>query len=390
MVLRAHILKCIDSGWCFVYQKGEAEQVFRLAREQLAGFSKMNDDGARISSMRESLKQIVDAGWDHINTIGSSENVKHIFSEARQCVSDAQIARKIQPMFVVLFSNSDDEERMYTFNDPITERQFQIRRTFNSENVREYFMWEMTPNGRLVEVNEKGLATKGWDDPRISDLEVKVGPNGVIAKCRELGIDPEAMVLIGAGYSVNSKYHSSMESCALAIASSLSGNVRYNAYRELSHEEVASLEQRQKVSSSNYWIEQESSAKAAEIGGVGIFKGCYTMMGGPISEEYQKRILGYLNSPSQDEWNDIRGYLITARTTLWQSWCASDDTAPRSGDKGFPSPELLRTAIRQSVKLNLEHIEEKKSENTLGMLRLCKETTKSEVMKKSGISKPKM
>lgn len=87
-ILKSHIMWCLDSGWCFVYQNGSAEQVFRDAREQLGSIMSIKDRQARVVALRDTLKQIVDAGFPHVGAIAmfASDSVKKIFTDARHCV----------------------------------------------------------------------------------------------------------------------------------------------------------------------------------------------------------------------------------------------------------------------------------------------------------------
>lgn len=87
--LKSHIIMCIDSGWCFVYQKGPAEQVFRQGRESLASAASIDDKNARVIVLKDTLRQLVDAGLPHVNTMFASNNAMKIFSDARLCVDAA-------------------------------------------------------------------------------------------------------------------------------------------------------------------------------------------------------------------------------------------------------------------------------------------------------------
>jgi hypothetical protein len=96
---------------------------------------------------------------------------------------------------------------------------------------------------------------------------------------------------------------------------------------------------------------------------VGVFKGCFTMYG-RISDDKKKDILAYLNRPAQARWLDIRGYVVTGSGTLWQAWCACDLTAPRSGNRGFPSLDVLLRAIRSAVDQRSQQITERLQETS--------------------------
>ena len=217
----------------------------------------------------------------------------------------------------------------------------------------------MRPNGRMLEVNEQGDIVRAWDEPRIDESESLVGPNELLAALRAMGIDVDALVFIGAGYSADSIYHNRLEVCAESIAKALNDNTRYIAYRKLSPEEDASLEHLQAVQSVEFWHREDDAARRAEQQGNGLFKGCYTMMGHALEQEVQQQILAFLNAPTQKGWLDIRSIVIAGHVTLWQAWKATDGLAPRSGEKGFPTPKVLRLAIRQCIRDRRRYIKEK-------------------------------
>lgn len=281
-------------------------------------------------------------------------------------------ADKIMTSFVVLLAGEDEGDRNYAYTDQMTGRQFLIRRSMGPNNAYRFLMGEMEPNGRMFDRNDKpGNRTPSWVDDRIKELDTKYGPNGLMAALKKHNIDPQSMIFTSASYSVNSIFHSSLESCAEAIAQAIADNKRYKSYRDLSTQEKASLDHQQKISSMNYWTDQLETAKAAQNLDVGLFKGCYLMFGKPVKDENKKRILAYLNTPSEPEWNEIRGLSIVGPTTLWQAWVMADETAPRSGTKGFPSPDTLRNAIRHAVENNRAKIENKLEEIGPTGLRLC-------------------
>lgn len=264
---------------------------------------------------------------------------------------------QIFAMFITLLPrDADDDERTYSYTDSVTHRQFQVRRS-EGEAGHRFFLEEIKPNGRLCKYKNGKLITC-WDDNRIPDAEHRVGPNGLMAEVRKLGINPEDMVFVGGGYGVGTIFWRSLEECAEAIAESISGNHRYQYFRPLSEAEREELNRNTAESSKSYWAAEAAAANAAQAD-KGLFKGCYTMMGNPVADEHKQAILGYLNAPTEPAWLDIRGYCIVGGTTLWQAWCAADEKAPRSGSTGFPDPETLRQAIRQAVDDNLEKIKER-------------------------------
>jgi hypothetical protein len=253
----------------------------------------------------------------------------------------------------------DDDERSYDYTHLDTGRRFSVRCSERADGKNRFFLCELRPNGRMLEVNEEGEIVRAWDEPRIDETESRVGPNELLAALRTMGIDVDAMVFWGAGYSVDSIYHDSLETCAEFIAKALNDNARYTANRKLSPEEEASLEHLQSVQSVEYWHDEAEAAKRAEQQGSGLFKGCYTVMGQALEQDVQQRILAYMNAPTQQGWLDIRSIVIAGHITLWQAWVAADVLAPRSGNRGFPVPKVLRLAIRQCIRDRRRDIKEK-------------------------------
>ena len=83
-ILLSHIIKCIDSGWCFVHQKGDAEHAFSQAIERFNNSVNIKIISDRIAAREEILKALVNVGWSHVNTLLASNNVRSIFAKARQ------------------------------------------------------------------------------------------------------------------------------------------------------------------------------------------------------------------------------------------------------------------------------------------------------------------
>lgn len=256
----------------------------------------------------------------------------------------------------VLDQPDDNTECDYRYTHRTTGRIFTVRRSERVDGKSRFFLCEMRPNGRMFEPDEQGYVKYAWDEPCIRETESRVGPNTLLATLRSASIDVDAMVFCGDGYSVNSIYHDSLQSCAESIAQALKDNVRYVAERALSPEEEASLKHRQAVQSVEYWHAEADASNNAAQQGSGLFKGCYTMLGQPLDQDAQHRILAYLNAPIQQGWLDVRSMAIAGHITLWQAWCAIDVSAPRSGDHGFPTADMVRRAIRQSVESRAREI----------------------------------
>lgn len=67
--------------------------------------------------------------------------------------------------------------------------------------------------------------------------------------------------------------------------------------------------------------------------------GHFNLLGGK-NEDAKMAYLNYANAPSQETWNNFRGFCILGFKTAWQIWCEHDENAPRSGSEGgHPTPE---------------------------------------------------
>ncbi len=123
------------------------------------------------------------------------------------------------------------QEREYRYTHRETGRQFTARRLRYPRGQSRFFLYEMRPNGRMLEVNEHGDITRAWDEPRVEETDSCVAPNELLATLQTMGIDVDALAFWGAGCSVDSIYHESLEICAQSIAQVLNENVRYVSYR---------------------------------------------------------------------------------------------------------------------------------------------------------------
>jgi len=255
----------------------------------------------------------------------------------------------------------DAEASEFEFTDEETGRIFNVHGGMRSDGVAQFFLCEICPTGRMTESDGHGMANRSWVEPRIKLTEEQYGPNGLLTNLRALGVDVAAVAFSGAGQSVNSIYYASLAACADVIEQVLTRNERYVSTRPLTSEETASLRHRDAVQTVEYWHTEADAANEADQHTSGLFKGCHNIMG-PLSPEYQREILAYLNSPTQSEWLRIRSVLITATSTLWKAWITFDSTAPRSGDDGYPGPDVLRQAIRHAVEQRQQEIAQKVQE----------------------------
>lgn len=247
----------------------------------------------------------------------------------------------------------DEDEREYVYREPKTGRQFNVARSESIDDdgylFQRFFLYEMAPNGRICKLDANGNCIDAWDDPRIPETESRVGPNSLMHELRRQGIDPEMMVFTGGGYGVGSVYYPSLAACAAAISEALANNERYRHHRPPTEQEQLRLARRSAVESVAYWEGRVASVERVWANEEGLFRGCFTMLGGALSGEHKQAILAYLNKPSLERWLDIRGFYVTGNKSLWEAWCDADLTAPRSGDVGNPDPETLRAAIRAAA-----------------------------------------
>jgi hypothetical protein len=122
-------------------------------------------------------------------------------------------------------------ERSYDYTHVDTGRKFTVRSSEYARRKPQLFLCELVPNGRIFEANDKGDIVRAWEEPRIRATESRVGPNELLATLRAMGIDVDALVFWGAGYSVDSIYHENLKSCAESIVHALNENLRYVSYR---------------------------------------------------------------------------------------------------------------------------------------------------------------
>lgn len=247
----------------------------------------------------------------------------------------------------------DDQERCYRYTDLETRRVFNIRRVETQVGYR-FWLTEGMP-----------LLTES-----LRKLEAEFGPNRFIAAAMEAGVEIAALRPAAPTMSVESLHLESLTECADSIAKCLRTNVRYNALRDLSAEERASLEHADSAQSAAYWGSLLDKAIEAEAKEFGLFKGCHDLLGNPLTSENKGRILSYLNDPVQSSWIAIRNMAIARNTTLWQSWLLVDEKATKLGNVGYPSPSILREAIRAAVERNKRLLESETARRPKG-LRLC-------------------
>lgn len=253
----------------------------------------------------------------------------------------------------------ESDERTYRYVHQDTGREFQIFRNITKDEDFLYFLVEVTPAPRVLTINKQGICVGSYEDPRLVALEQSPGPNYFLSECSNLRVSRDVLCFDVPGYNRDSIMFDSIDACAKEVAQAICTNSRYvsRSFKPLSKEEAAERERIDREGSKAFWEASRRAAVAADSHSEGIFRGCHNMGGNPLSKETKDHILSYLNNPSQDLWNDVRSKIVVGSKTLWQAWVASDVKANRSGSVGFPSPETLRSSIRNAVDENMARIE---------------------------------
>lgn len=255
--------------------------------------------------------------------------------------------------------NENDDERTFRYVHPETDRTFHVHRSLSSNDEFRFKLAEVTPSNRIAKFNEQGYCISSEADPRLDAIEKSPGPNYFIEECHRLKIDVSSIVFGEEGYGTRTIFHETIESCAHSIARAIITNTRHVGFdtSPLPEAVIRAQEATQLEDSRMFWSGAKVAAVLAQERSQGIFKGCHNMMGKPLSAEARTLILNYLNNPSQELWNDVRGTIIAGSKTLWQAWVEVDHKANRSGSVGYPCPETLREAMRNGVKTNMERID---------------------------------
>lgn len=236
----------------------------------------------------------------------------------------------------------------------INGRQFLLR----EEDDGSYFACEMIPFGRLAqELPDGRFHYEDWS----GHSAAKDDPNGYVAAVTASGIDSGALVLGGAGYGVYTRYLSSIEQAADEFARCMRENVRYDDQDRAKmndpeyNEQLRADEDRCRK---EYREFNQTLHEAATEGEYGIFKGLHGMMG-PLSDGAKKRILSFLNAPSQETWDDCARIMVKGGKTMWQLWGDVDASSPRSlGEDAawprIPDVDMMRDALRGLGNANSE------------------------------------
>jgi hypothetical protein len=138
-------------------------------------------------------------------------------------------AAEIRRGFTVVRVNRDNE-RNYRYAHSKTGRQLTVSRLAQARRRARFFLSELIPSGRMLAINSRGDVIHAWDEPCIEEAVSRVSPNELLAALRAMGIDADALVLWGRGYSSDSIYHESLEACAESISRVLHNDVRYISY----------------------------------------------------------------------------------------------------------------------------------------------------------------
>jgi hypothetical protein len=88
-----------------------------------------------------------------------------------------------------------------------------------------------------------------------------------------------------------------------------------------------------------------------------LFSGCSNAFG-ELSEDRKSSILGYINNPTEEVWDEIYCMIIDhSMSTLWQAWCLVDHQALRSKSydgkwSKIPSGKTLIYGIRETIDIS--------------------------------------
>lgn len=234
----------------------------------------------------------------------------------------------------------------WLYRHPTTERQFEVVQVNEKNEPDQFWVHELIPNGRMMILKENQV-TQAWEEEDL--LAFKGDPNGFWNQVRWAGINENQVVMIGAGFSVDSRYFDSLEDCSAAIEGSIEKNVWFDSHRVLDAAEKAKLRLDELKSSVDYWQRRvqtlERCKQEARHGQGDPLKGFCNGLGKPLSDSVRHEVMSYIYGPNQKDWNRVRHCLVTPSTTLWQAWVKYDGNANVAGTVGFPSAEMLKHAL---------------------------------------------
>lgn len=225
----------------------------------------------------------------------------------------------------------------YLYVDGATERLFRVIQI----EAGAWFAVEAIPDTARLMIEHRMLALRLRDAGN--------DPNGCRRRLAELGFKDDAPVNEGAG-GLGMVTHESLEACAQAIHDAIAGNRWYQHLRPLTEQEQAEEKRRDLVASRAYWQRVLEATEIHEEMRDDPLAGTANGTSRPLSDDVRMAILAYLHDPSLVAWEEMRNYLITPTSTLWQAWIVVDPMAPRTGSiRAHPNPATLRSAIRTAV-----------------------------------------
>ncbi|MBK1666555.1 hypothetical protein CKO28_00675 [Rhodovibrio sodomensis] len=232
-------------------------------------------------------------------------------------------------------------------------RTFEAREFLHSDQP--FFVSEIKPNGRIMQLNAEGHVIGSSESPRIEALAQD--PNSFLTNLRAEGFDEETVTFTGEGFGVTTVYHPSLEAVAQKIAEALTSNAWLRS-KDTSLLDDPTFQAELRESEAQMRADHEAwkqQMQAAAQDQPELFRGLYNLAG-PLGEEQRKRILTYLNQPTEANWEQICNLIVSggALSTVWQAWRAVDPSAPVSkpADSPWPSipdPETLKTALRAAA-----------------------------------------
>jgi hypothetical protein len=233
-----------------------------------------------------------------------------------------------------------NQERLHTYDDPATDRKFEIRGRLIGAGVR-YNLTEYVPDGTAVKTDSDGNVLEITDYPEIDAAISKWGPNGLAADLHRRGLGELEIVRLGPHTEVGFDYQTLAE-VAAEIAAAIQSNRWFRPHASPTLTEAPAAvtreeRERKRLSDHSYLVD------------AGVFRGCTIKPCNLLTDDTKDTITRYLDHPTQQHWLDIRNLIVCGSATLWDAWCRDDFSAPRQGRDGFPSADTLRRSIRRQV-----------------------------------------
>lgn len=209
-----------------------------------------------------------------------------------------------------------------------------------------FFVYEDVPSDCLMVYNRQGQVIDREESETLKAL--RQDPHRFFASLAEHGIDPERVMLHGAGRGPGAITYTTREAANQAVWKALQDNVWYEHHSPALARQIQRdrrCQEQERRASRRFHESNIESLQTALAHQTALLRGTGPWIPSSISEQaIREALLSFRNAPSLATWTTLsRCMILPNGKTAWQVWTDHDATAPRRLESGaftrHPDPD---------------------------------------------------